>query len=246
MRSAPSLLVFIVIGLQACTWRVPIDAIRTRDRAPAQIVRAVSATLSPPLPSPVQSANLENVTIPIAPAIRKLMAATSGRSIPWRFQVLDDEIATTWSLPDGRVGLHRTVLELAQSEDEVAFLIAHEMAHVLARHDAERLVTHAKQLGGLDHIATLPTDPLHRALLAATFGLELPGQPVLPYSRRHEYQADRLAIQLLARAEYNPKASVKWLARQAEADAAHPGARLAVHPPTKERLSTLAKRRLVR
>jgi predicted Zn-dependent protease len=246
MRSTPSLLVFLIIGLQACTWRVPLGAIPTQNRAPAQVVRAVSATLSPPVPSPVQSTGLETATIPIAPAIRRLMAATSGRSIPWRFQVLDDEITTTWSLPDGRVGLHRAVLELAQSEDEVAFLIAHEMAHVLSRHDAERLATHAEKLGGLDHIATLPTDPAHRALLAATFGLEQPGQPVLPYSRRHEYQADRLAIHLLARAEYDPKAGIIWLARQAEADTARPGARLAVHPPTKERLSTLAKRRLVR
>ncbi len=246
MRPASSLLLFMLVGLQACSWRVPVDSIRSRERAPAQLVRAVSATMTPPLPSPAQSTSAENVTVPIAPAIQRLMAATSGRSVPWRFQVLDDGIATTWSLPDGRVGIHRTVLELAQSEDEVAFLIAHEMAHVLAKHDAERLATHANQLGGFDHIATLPTDPAHRALLTATFGIERPGHPVLPYSRRHEYQADRLAIQLLARAEYDPKAGLKWLGRQAEADAAHPGARLSVHPPTKERLSTLAKRRLVR
>ena len=246
MRPALSLLLFVLVALQACSWRVPIDAVQPRERAPAQIVRAVSATLTPPLASAEQSSNSEKATIPIASAIQRLMAATSGRSVPWRFQVVDDGIATTWSLPDGRVGIHRSVLELAQSEDEVAFLIAHEMAHVLAKHDAQRLATHAEQLGGFDHIATLPTDPAHRALLTATFGLEQPGQPVLPYSRRHEYQADRLAIQLLSRAEYDPKASLDWLGRQAEADAAHPGARLSVHPPTKERLSTLAKRRLVR
>ncbi len=204
-------LLLIFVSAQACSLHTPIEPLRARDRAPSSLVRAVCATLVPPNGDSVAPANSHKVSI--EPVIQRLLSATSGRNIPWRFQVIDDGGVTSWSLPDGRIGVHSGLLSAVQSEDELAYLVAHEMGHVLAKHDAERLATHAAKLGGLEHVAALPTDAAHRNLLAAVLGLEQPNLPVLPYSTKHEAQADRLAIQLMNRANYDAKASVAVLLR---------------------------------
>ena len=134
------------------------------------------------------------------------MAAQTGRNGPWTFTVLDSDVVNAFALPGGYVYVTRGLLALAKDEAEVAGVLGHEIAHVIARHSRER-----------------QTGQTIAGLLAAGIGIVL-GSPELAqlanvggtallakYSRGQESEADRLGIDYLVRAGYDPFAMATFL-----------------------------------
>lgn len=134
------------------------------------------------------------------------MAAQTGRNGPWTFTVLDSDVVNAFALPGGYVYVTRGLLALAKDEAEVAGVLGHEIAHVVARHSRER-----------------QTGQTIAGLLAAGIGIVL-GSPELAqlanvggtallakYSRGQESEADRLGIDYLVRAGYDPFAMATFL-----------------------------------
>ncbi|MDQ2104961.1 M48 family metalloprotease [Azospirillum isscasi] len=134
------------------------------------------------------------------------LAAQTGRSGPWTFTVLDSDVVNAFALPGGYVYVTRGLLALAEDEAEVAGVLGHEIGHVIAHHGRER-----------------QTNQTIAGLLAAGIGLVL-GSPELAqianiggtallarYSRGQETEADRLGIDYLHRAGYDPFAMATFL-----------------------------------
>src|SRR4051812_35406662 len=74
-------------------------------------------------------------------AIGKRIAASVGREIPnaqWEFVVFDSDTVNAFALPGGKVGVYTGLIKLASSDDEIAIVMGHEIAHVTSRHGAER------------------------------------------------------------------------------------------------------------
>ncbi|MBK3778330.1 M48 family metalloprotease [Azospirillum brasilense] len=134
------------------------------------------------------------------------LAAQTDRSGPWTFTVLDSDVVNAFALPGGYVYITRGLLALAKDEAEVASVLGHEIGHVIAHHGRER-----------------QTNQTIAGLLAAGIGLVL-GSPELAqianiggtallarYSRGQETEADRLGIEYLHRAGYDPFAMATFL-----------------------------------
>lgn len=133
------------------------------------------------------------------------IAAVSGRpDLPWEFNVIQDDTPNAFALPGGKVGVHTGLFKVAQNDDQLATVMAHEVGHAIARHSAERVSQQmALQLGlaGLG-MAGSGAQLAQLAGSAATLGV------VLPFSRKQEAEADHIGVIMMAKAGYDPRAAV--------------------------------------
>ncbi len=177
---------------------------------------------------------------------RRIAAVASLPNAQWEFVVFDSKEANAFCLPGGKVGVFTGILPITQDEAGLATVIGHEVAHASARHGAERMTTAmGLQLAG-DALAasTANADPRKQAAAATVYGLASQLGLALPHSRLQEASADEIGIIYMARAGYDPEASVAFWQRFAEYNR-RAGAQtvwfLRTHPLDETRIETLKK-----
>lgn len=163
-----------------------------------------------------------------------------SRPASWEVVVFDEDEVNAFALPGGKIGVYRGLLEVAQNQDQLATVIGHEIAHVLARHSAERVSTALATQTGLAVVgATGAVSPQTLGLLGlgAQVGIEL------PFSRTQETESDMLGLDLMARAGFDPRASVELWQRMAKAGGGKkPPELLSTHPADSTRIENLRRR----
>jgi len=160
-------------------------------------------------------------------------------SLQWQFNVVENETINAWVMPGGKVMFYTGILPLMPSDDDLAVVMAHEVAHVIARHGNERMSQQlVVMLGAVSlEVALLekPEETRNLFLLAYGVGGQL---GTLAYSRRHELEADRLGMIFMAMAGYNPEAAVTfWERLHAHAGGAEPPQFLSTHPTSATRIN---------
>jgi predicted Zn-dependent protease len=161
----------------------------------------------------------------------------------WSIAVFDDPTPNAFALPGGKIGVHTGMLRVARTPDQLAAVVAHEIAHVLADHSNERLTQELAVQGGLmlvDLFAEEPGSLQHEMLLQA-LGIGAEYGLLLPYSRTHEREADRIGRDLMAQAGFDPRASVTLWRNMAAAGGGQPLAFLSTHPSHDNRMEELAE-----
>jgi predicted Zn-dependent protease len=190
------------------------------------------------------------------PALKARVDRVTGRLIPqaikyrpetaqwkWSVAVIDEpKTLNAWCMAGGRMAIYTGIInQLKLTDDEIAQIMGHEIAHALAKHTAERmseavatqtaLSIGAALLGG----STKGQLALQGAALATTVGLQLPN------SRRQESEADRIGIELAARAGYDPHAAPMLWKKMVEATgSAGKSDWLSTHPAGEKRQEALA------
>lgn len=176
----------------------------------------------------------------IAQAIR-LFPETSDWQ--WDIRVIDDpDNVNAWCMAGGKMAVYTGLLNKIQpTDDELAQVIGHEISHAIANHTAEKMsVAMASQLGLATVAATSSGTKYGNATLAgASLAAKLALQ--LPNSRTAEMEADRIGIEIAARAGYNPHAAISLWQKMAESGGANPPAFLSTHPHPANRMSTLQR-----
>jgi predicted Zn-dependent protease len=137
-------------------------------------------------------------------ANRMVQAGERG-DVTWQFNVADDSEANAFALPGGWVYVTRGLLSLVNSEDELAGVLGHEMAHVLERHAVRRVgaATPLAVLFGVPAGILGTVSPTLGGIVGGA-GRLAAGLALAPYSREQEHEADRLGIALAARAGWDP------------------------------------------
>ena len=175
-------------------------------------------------------------------SIGQFLAATShAPRIGYTFTVLDSPIVNAFAVPGGYVYLTRGLLALAGNEAEIAGVLAHEIAHITARHGARRQTKGTLASLGLAVLGAVTDSP---ALVS--LGRVGAHAVLSAYSRKEEHEADEIGVTYLSRAGFDPGAMSSFLAtlkRQSELEAskhgrsARPGLDfLATHPRTRDRV----------
>lgn len=159
----------------------------------------------------------------------------------WEYVVFEDDSLNAFAMPGGKVGVFTGLIELVDSDDELAAVIGHEIAHVLLRHGNQRMS--AEILRGIGGIATAygtkDMDDSDRQMILAAYGVGSQVGIMLPYSRSHETQADREGLILAARAGYDPQAAVSFWQKMEEQGGSSPPEFLSTHPGYETRIETL-------
>jgi predicted Zn-dependent protease len=176
----------------------------------------------------------------------RLAQAADRPDFQWEFVVFEnDKVANAFCLPGGKVGLYTGLFKYIQSDADLATIIAHETAHVLARHAGERL-SHQRlaQVGGLAlgvGLAAAGTNPVGSQAALLGYGLGSQLGVLLPYSRLQEAEADRIGLILMAKAGYDPELALRFWERFATAkgDRARLPEFLSSHPSNESRLQSI-------
>lgn len=146
----------------------------------------------------------------------KLAAVSERPAGPWQFLVVDRPEPNAFALPGGHVYVTRGLLALANSEDELAGVLGHEIAHVTASHSTKRLGAAVATAplaiaSGLAGLAVGIVSPALGSAVAGAGELVTEGLVLAPYSREQEHEADEIGQTLAARAGYDPAALPRFL-----------------------------------
>lgn len=162
------------------------------------------------------------------------------RNYNWQIRVFDDDSANAFALPGGYMGIHTGLLDVATNQDQLAAVIGHEIAHVLARHANERASTQSATQIGMSVLAS--SAGLQGAQGEQMMGLLGAGAQygiLLPFSRRHESEADIIGLNLMADAGFDPRASISLWENMQAAGGSRPPVWMSTHPSQGQRMGTL-------
>ncbi len=152
--------------------------------------------------------------------VSKRLLQAMGETGEWEFVVFEDDTPNAFALPGGKVGIHTGIFQITKTDAGLATVLSHEIAHVLQGHSLSQ-VNKAQGVGlaGLainvillqsdaDKQTIISTNQAYAALTQIGF--------MLPNSRAHEYEADIVGMQYMAKAGYNPAEAVKLWERFAD------------------------------
>lgn len=160
----------------------------------------------------------------------------------WEFVVIDDKSANAFALPGGKVAMFTGIMPIARDDNGMAVVMGHEIAHVLARHGAERMSQ--EQILGIGEAAltaaVMGRTPAAREAIVRAYGMGTTLGVQLPYSRKHESEADRIGLILMAKAGYDPRTAVDFWRRMAEASRGQSQPELlSTHPSDETRIKRI-------
>jgi predicted Zn-dependent protease len=161
----------------------------------------------------------------------------------WEIKIFNEKSPNAFALPGGYIGIHRGLLDIADETSELATVIGHEVAHVVAQHGNERMSQSFVTQGGLaiaDVLVNEESEEGRFTMAALGVGAQL--GILLPYSRKQEKEADDLGFRYMVDAGYDPLAGASlWLA-MSKTSKGGPPEFLSTHPHPKSRIENLANR----
>lgn len=162
----------------------------------------------------------------------------------WEYNLLKDDQVNAWAMPGGKIAFYTGILPIARDEAGIAAIMAHEVAHALADHGAQRMsAAQLQQVGGaVGSIALSGKSQETQQIFAQAYGLGSQLGVMLPFSRGHETEADRIGLTLMAIAGYDPmEAADLWRRMQAQENGQSPPEFLSTHPSSERRISNIEK-----
>lgn len=162
----------------------------------------------------------------------------------WEVVVFEDEQANAFALPGYKIGVYTGLLRYAQNQDQLAAVMGHEVAHVIAKHGNERVSNQIAAEAGLA-VAAIALGAAgnkdNGGLILAGLGLGVQYGVILPFSRSHESEADLIGLDLMAKAGFNPAESVTLWQNMSQGGTSPPEF-MSTHPSNETRIKQLKER----
>ncbi len=159
----------------------------------------------------------------------------------WEFAIINDKSPNAFAMPGGKIGFHTGMFAFTPTDADLAVILGHEVAHVICRHGAERVSQSVgvAVVAALADEATKDSSPKTRSAWMAAVGIGAHYGILLPFSRGHESEADRLGLLFMARAGYDPSAAPSFWTRIGAAGGGKPPEVLSTHPSDETRVRQL-------
>ena len=160
----------------------------------------------------------------------------------WEYNLVKDETVNAWCMPGGKIVFYTGILPITQTETGVAVVMGHEVAHALADHGAQRMSAGTLQQIGAVAGNVAIQDPQKRNIFNQAYGVGSQVGVMLPFSRGHETEADRIGLQIMAIAGYDPtEAAELWKRMKANSGGQAPPEFLSTHPSNDTRINNLTE-----
>ncbi|RSK38227.1 M48 family metallopeptidase [Mangrovimonas spongiae] len=158
----------------------------------------------------------------------------------WEYNLIDDKTVNAWCMPGGKIVFYTGILPIAESETGVAAIMGHEVAHALANHGQQRMSAGMLQQVGAIGLNVALQDDENVELYNQAYGIGTQVGGMLPFSRAHETEADKIGLYLMAIAGYNPdEAANLWVRMKAASGGEAPPEMLSTHPSNDSRIDNL-------
>lgn len=159
----------------------------------------------------------------------------------WEYNLLEDETINAWCMPGGKIVFYEGILPICQNDNGIAVVMAHEIAHAIAKHGNERMSQQMLvEMGGMALSEALSRQKEETTQLAMmAFGIGSQVGIMLPYSRKHETEADELGLYFMAMAGYDPREAPELWKRMQQAGSGGTPEFLSTHPDPQRRIKHL-------
>ncbi len=162
----------------------------------------------------------------IKPLQREINLRLEGYRFEWEVNVLENRQRNAFCLPAGKIAVFTGILPVAETDDQLATVLSHEMAHALAHHASERI---AREMG---YEGAMQSGPV--GILAGLFGKK--------YDRQQEEEADHIGLFLMTFAEYDAREAVRFWQRMQRATGGQAIPEiLSDHPSDERRISDMER-----
>lgn len=170
----------------------------------------------------------------------RIAEASGEKKFDWEFHVIEEEVANAFCLPGGKVFFYTGILKIMENDDQIAAVMGHEVAHALARHGGERMsMQMLGTVGGELLGAVLEVPAQYRGLYSQAYGVASQVGVMLPFSRKHESEADQIGIYLMVKAGYNPNGAVAFWKNMQRLGGKKPPEFLSTHPSDATRIKEI-------
>ncbi len=161
----------------------------------------------------------------------------------WEVVLFRDQAVNAFALPGGKIGIYTGLLDAVENQHQLAAVIGHEVGHVILEHGNQKISQDLLVKGGLAAIERLikDKDPQEKKAILTGLGLGAQVGLALPYSRHHEAEADRVGLELMARAGFDPRESVTFWKNMNRSGGQTPEF-LSTHPSDENRIQDLRSR----
>ena len=192
---------------------------------------------------------VKNIGAKMAVAAERYLTAKGEpgylKDYKWEYNLVQDNSVNAWAMPGGKIVVYTGILPITQSETGLAMVMGHELAHALANHGAQRMsAAQVQQIGAVGvAVAGSGQSPEAQQQLMEYYGVGSTLAGTLPFSRKHETEADEIGIVLAAIAGYDPyEASKLWERMKAASGGEAPPEIMSTHPSNDSRIANLREK----
>ncbi|WP_417200785.1 M48 family metallopeptidase [Bizionia sp.] len=158
----------------------------------------------------------------------------------WEYNLIESDQVNAWCMPGGKIAFYTGILPIAENETAIAAIMGHEVAHALANHGQQRMSAAYIQQGIALAGNVLIEDNQTRDIFNQSYGIGTQVGVMLPFSRSHETEADKIGLILMAVAGYNPEEAANlWRRMDANSGGQAPPEFLSTHPANASRIENL-------
>lgn len=189
---------------------------------------------------------VKSVGVRIQKAVEQYMAekgmSDQLKGYKWEFNVVDENIVNAWCMPGGKVVFYTGILPICQDENGIAVVMGHEVAHAVANHGGERMSQGLVQQLGFSalSIAVSEKPAETQKLYGTAYGVATNLGAMLPFSRLHESEADKMGLIFMAMAGYDPRGAPEfWKRMDKQSGGGSPPEFLSTHPSHGTRIQQL-------
>jgi predicted Zn-dependent protease len=162
----------------------------------------------------------------------------------WEYKLIENKEVNAWCMPGGKIVVYSGILPVTKDDSGLATVMGHEVSHALANHGAQRMsAAQLQQLGAVGvAVATGSKSAEQQQMWQQYYGLGTQVGVMLPFSRSHETEADKIGLTLMAIAGYNPELAISfWERMAASSNGNKPPEFLSTHPADATRIANLRK-----
>lgn len=192
-----------------------------------------------------QANMVKSVGAKIRAAAEKYLASIGQSSYlngyEWEYNLVQSDEVNAWCMPGGKIVVYSGILPITKDEAGLATVLGHEVAHALLNHGAQRMSTDMlAQLGAQGvAVASSGTSQTTQQILQQAYGLGAQYGAVLPFSRKHENEADEIGLTLMAIAGYNPDNALAFWQRMSANGGSGIPEFMSTHPSDQTRVSKI-------
>ena len=171
----------------------------------------------------------------------RVIQASGGNPGQWDVQVFQSDQLNAFALPGGRIGFYTGLLDTMENDDQIATVMGHEVAHVNFNHSGERYSQSTLAQTGLSVAQVAVSGSRYQNQIMGILGAGASYGVILPFSRRHELEADKFGVRYMHRAGYNANQAVRFWENLSASKSGGPPAYLSTHPSDATRIAQLRR-----